>query len=55
MRVAADFGTKVDIGEGSVGHKLDFVEEVGAERSDEVVRVFAEVGVLWEEIDEISN
>ena len=53
--VAADFGTKVDIGEWSVGCKLDFVEEVGAEGSDKVVRVLAKVGVLWEEVDEISN
>ena len=53
--MAADFGAKVDVGEGSVGRKLDFVEEVGVERSDEVVGVLAEVGVLWEEIDEISN
>ena len=55
MGVAADFGAKVDIGEWSVGRKLDFVKEVGAERSDEVVGVLAEVGVLWEEVDEISN
>ena len=55
VRMAADFGTKVDVGEGSVGRKLDFVEEVGAEGSDEVVGVLAEVGVLWEEIDEVSN
>ena len=53
--VAADFGAKVDVGKGSVGRKLDFVEKVGAERSDEVVGVFAKVGVLWEEVDEISN
>ena len=55
MGVAANFGTKVDVGEWSVGRKLDFVEEVGAKGSDKVVRVFAEVGVLWEEVDEISN
>ena len=55
MGVAADFGTKVDVGEWSVGRKLDFVEEVGAERGNKVVGVLAEVGVLWEEIDEISN
>ena len=53
--MAADFGTKVDVGEWSVGRKLDFVEEVGAEGSDEVVGVLAEVGVLGEEADEISN
>ena len=55
MGVAADFGTKVDVGEWSVGRELDLVEEVGAEGSDEVVRVLAEVGVLWEKVDEISN
>ena len=48
MRVAADFGAKVNVGEWSVGHKLDFVKEVGAEGSDEVVGVFAEVGVFGE-------
>ena len=53
--MAADFGAKVDVGKWSVGRKLDFVEEVGAEGSDEVVGVFAEVGVLWEEVDEIPN
>ena len=53
--VAADFGAKVDVGEGSVGRKLDFVEEMGAEGSDEVVGVFAKVGVLGEKIDEIPN
>ena len=46
--VAANFGAKVDIGEWSVGRKLDFVEEMGAERSDKVVGVLAEVGVLGE-------
>ena len=55
MGVAADFGTKVDVGQWSVGRELDFVEEVGAEGSDEVVGMLAEVGILWEEIDEISN
>ena len=55
MGVTANFGAKVDVGEWSVGRKLDFVEEVGAERSDEVVGVLAEVGILWEEVDEISN
>ena len=55
MGVAADFGTKVDVGEWSVGRKLDFVEEVGAEGSDEVVGVLAEVGVLGEKVDEIPN
>ena len=53
--VAADFGAKVDVGEWSVGRKLDFVEEVGSERSDKVVGVLAKVGVLWEEVDEIPN
>ena len=53
--VAADFGTKVDVGKGSVGRKLDFVEKVGTEWSDEVVGVLAEVGVLGEKVDEISN
>ena len=48
MGVAADFGAKVDVGKGSVGCKLDFVKEVGAEGGDEVVGVFTEVGVLWE-------
>ena len=55
MGVAADFGAKVDVGEWSVGRKLDFVKEVGAEGSDEVVGVLAEVGVLWEEVNKISN
>ena len=53
--VAADFGTKVDVGEWSVGCELDFVEEVGLEGGNEVVRVLAEVGILWEEVDEIPN
>ena len=53
--MAADFGAKVDVGEWSVGRKLDLVEEVGAERSDEVVGVLAKIGVLREEVDEISN
>ena len=55
MGVAADFGAKVDVGQWSVGRKLDLVEEMGAEGSDEVVGVLAEVGVLWEEVDEVSN
>ena len=46
--VAADFGTKVDVGEWSVGRKLDFVEKVRAEGHDKVVGVFAEVGVFRE-------
>ena len=53
--VAADFGAKVDVGEGPVGSELDFVEEMRTEGSDEIVRVFTEVGVLWEEVDEISD
>ena len=53
--VAANFGTKVDVGQWSVGRELDFVKEVGAEGSDEVVGMLAEVGVLREEVDEISN
>ena len=53
--VAADFSAKVDVWKGSVGRELDFVEEVGTERSDEVVGVLAEVGVLGEEVDEILN
>ena len=48
MGVAADFGTKVDVGEGSVGRKLDFVEEMRTERSDKVVGVLAEVGIFGE-------
>ena len=55
MGVAADFGAKVDVGEWSVGRKLDFVKEVGSEGSDEVVGVLAKVGVLGEKVDEISN
>ena len=55
MGVAADFGAKVDVGKGSIGCELDFVEEMGSEGGNEVVRVFAEVGVFWEEVDEISN
>ena len=43
------------LGKGSVGRKLDFVEEVGAEGSDEVVGVLAEVGVFGEKVDEIPN
>ena len=54
VRVAADFSTKIDVGKWSVGRKLDFVEEVGAEGSDEVVGVLAEVGVFGEKVDEIS-
>ena len=48
VRVAADFGTKVDIGKGSVGGKLNFVEKMGAERSDKVVGVFVEISVFGE-------
>ena len=55
MGVAANFGTKVDVREWSVGRKLDFVEEVGAKGSDEVVGVLAKVGVLGEKIDEIPD
>ena len=55
MGVAANFGTKVDVGKGSVGCELDFVKKVGAERSDEVVGVFAKVGVLGEKVDEIPD
>ena len=55
MGVAANFGAKVDVGKGSIGRELDFVKKVGAERSDEVVGVFAEVGVLGEEVDKISD
>ena len=46
--MAADFGTKVDVGKGAIGCKLDFVKEVGAEGSDEVVGMLAEVGVFGE-------
>ena len=53
--MATDFGTKVDVGEWSIGCKLNLVEKVGAERSDKVVGMLAKVGVLWEEVDEISN
>ena len=55
MGVAADFGAKVDVGEWSVGRKLDFVEEVGVEGSDKGVGVLAKVGVLGEKVDEIPN
>ena len=55
MGVAANFGAKVDVGEGSVGRKLDFVEKVGTEGSDEVVGVLAEIGVFGEKVDEISD
>ena len=55
MGVVADFGTKVDVREWSVGCKLDLVEEVGAEGSDEVVGVLAEVSVFGEKVDKISN
>ena len=55
MGVAADFGAKVDIRKGPVGCELDFVKEVGSEGGNEVVGVLAKVGVLWEEVDEISN
>ena len=37
--VAADFGAKIDVREWSVGRELDFVEEMRAEGSDEVVGV----------------
>ena len=46
MGVAANFGAKVDVGKGSVGGELDFVEEVRTEGSDKVVGVLAEVGVF---------
>ena len=46
--VAADFSAKINVGEGSVGRKLDLVEKVGAEGSDKVVGVLAEVGVFRE-------
>ena len=46
MGVAADFGTKIDVWEWSVGRELDFVEEVRAEGSDKVIGVLAEVGVF---------
>ena len=55
MGVAANFGAKVDVGKGSIGDELDFVEEVGSEGGDEVVGVLAEVGVLEKKVDEISN
>ena len=53
--MAADFSAKIDVGEWSVGCKLDFVEEMGSEGSDKVVGVLAEVSVLWKEVDEIPN
>ena len=53
--MATDFGTKVDVREWSVGRKLDFVEEMGAEGSDKVVGVLVEVGILQKEVDEIPN
>ena len=55
MGVAADFGTKIDVGEWSVGRELDFVKEVRAEGSDKVVGVLAKVGVFREKVDEIPN
>ena len=48
MGVSADFSAKINVGEGSVGRKLNFVKKVGAEGSDEVVGVLAKVGVLRE-------
>ena len=48
MGVTANFGAEVDIRKGSIGRELDFVEEVGMEGSDKVVRVFAEVGIFGE-------
>ena len=55
MGVTANFGAKVDIGKRSVSCELDFVEEMGSEGGNEVVGVLTEVGVLWEEVDEIPN
>ena len=52
--VTADFSAKVDVWKGSVGRKLDFVEEVRTEGSDKVVGVFAEVSILWE-VDKIPD
>ena len=37
------FGTKVDVGEGSVGSELDVVVNEGAERSDKEVGVIVEL------------
>ena len=55
MGVTANFTAKIDVGEGSIGHKLDFVVEMGSEGGNEVVGVLAEVSILWEEVDEIPN
>ena len=48
MGVLANFSTKINIGERSVGRKLDVMKKVGAEGSDKVVGVFTEVGVFGE-------
>ena len=55
MGVTANFGAKIDVGKGPFGCKLDFVEEMGSEGGNKVVRVFAEVGILWEEVYKIPN
>ena len=41
--VSSYFGTKVDVGEGSVGSELDVVVNEGAERSDKEVGVIVEL------------
>ena len=40
------FGTKVDVGERAVGSKLDVVIDESPERSNKVVRVVVELGVM---------
>ena len=40
------FGTKVDIGKGTIHSKLDAMVSKGTEGSDEVVRVVVKLGVV---------
>ena len=44
-QVASNFGTKVDVGEGAIGSKLDVMIGEGLERGDEVSGVVGELSV----------
>ena len=51
--MTTDFGTEMDVGEGTVGGDLNGVEYVGAERGNPEVRVVVEVGVAGDVVEEV--
>ena len=44
--MASNFGTKMDVGEGAIGSKLDVVVSKGSEGGNEKCRVVVELSVM---------